>query len=258
MARITGDESGQDAIAVVGNATGQNSLAVLGQGDAVGVRGEGKTWHGVAGLSQSTTGGHGVYGKNTAGGTGVVGESDGWMGVYGKSQSTTGGAGVMGEGDPAPGVIGKSTKWIGVYGETAGIENGPAGVWGEHKGAGVGVKAVSRDGFGLAAYSAGHEAIHAETRSPETAAIAAYNLNPTGRGAAIFAKKEGTQGHAGFLRATSGSVVNLRWAKTLSSRTPTVPKTLTSPRLNQLNRERLWFWAKRVGCSRVIKPTTSA
>ena len=191
--------TGNDSVAITGTASaGERTVGVKGIGDSVGVQGKGKAWHGVEGISDSTIGGFGVYGANTAGGTGVVGESKGWMGVYGKSESTTGGAGVMGEGDPAPGVIGKSTKWIGVYGETAGVENGPAGVWGEHKGAGVGVKAVSKDGAGLAAYSTGNEAIHAETRSPGTAAIAAYNLNPAGTGAAIFAKKEGSQGHAGF------------------------------------------------------------
>lgn len=72
------------------------------------------------------------------------------------------------------------------------------GVFGEHRRAGIGVKAVSDKGMGLAAYSTGHEAIHAETRSPETAAIAAYNLNHNSKGAAIFAKKDGMQGHAGF------------------------------------------------------------
>jgi hypothetical protein len=50
----------------------------------------------------------------------------------------------------------------------------------------------------LAAFSTTNEAVHAETQSAGTAAIAAYNANPAGTGAAIFAKKEGTQGHAGF------------------------------------------------------------
>lgn len=72
------------------------------------------------------------------------------------------------------------------------------GVFGEHRRAGIGVKAISDQGMGLAAYSTGHEAVHAETRSPETAAIAAYNLNHNGTGAAIFARKDGLQGHAGF------------------------------------------------------------
>jgi hypothetical protein len=152
--------TGNDSIAITGTASaGERTVGVKGIGDSVGVQGKGKAWHGVEGISDSTIGGFGVYGANTAGGTGVVGESKGWMGVYGKSESTTGGAGVMGEGDPAPGVIGKSTKWIDVYGETAGIENGPAGMWGEHKGAGIGVKAISNTGVGLVAFSNGIAAV---------------------------------------------------------------------------------------------------
>lgn len=53
-------------------------------------------------------------------------------------------------------------------------------------------------GAGVWATSESFEAVHAETKSPGTAAIAAYNNNPGGTGAAIFAKKEGTPGHAGF------------------------------------------------------------
>jgi hypothetical protein len=174
------------------NATPDAGPGVLGQSAAVGVLGNSTTWHGVAGLSESTTGGFGVYGKNTQGGAGVVGESDGWMGVYGKSGSTTGGAGVMGEGDPAPGVIGKSTKWIGVYGETAGIENGPAGVWGEHKGAGVGVKAISKDGIGLAAFSATSEAVHAETQATGfAAAVAGIAINQDGIAPGVLGQSNG-------------------------------------------------------------------
>jgi hypothetical protein len=110
---------------------------------------------GVLGENTNNTNeaGVGVHGKSAA--AGVLGESTTWHGVGGLSKSTTGGAGVSGAGDPGPGVIGTSTKWIGVYGETAGIENGPAGVWGEHKGAGVGVKAVSNTGVGLFAFSNG-------------------------------------------------------------------------------------------------------
>jgi hypothetical protein len=190
-------ETTENGTAITGQATGSGGVGVLGEGAAVGVRGNGKSWHGVAGISESTTGGYGVYGKNTGVGTGVGGESDSWMGVYGKSNSTTAGAGVMGEG-VLGGVIGKSTKWNGVYGETDGIENGPAGVWGEHKGAGVGVKAKSQSGVALVANSVSNVAVHAETNSPANAAIAAYNLNPAGTGAAIYAKKAGKAGDAGF------------------------------------------------------------
>ncbi|MDR4498557.1 MAG: hypothetical protein MRK02_11660 [Candidatus Scalindua sp.] len=195
MAAIKGEVTGTNSVAVTGIATGKETTGVSASADTVGVRAYGKDWIGVFGETHSTVGGAGVWGRCNGNSSGVFGESQKGTGVYGKSSN--GGAGVIGEGDTGPGIIGKSTKWVGVYGETAGIENGPAGVWGEHKGAGVGVKAVSKDGAGLAAYSTSNEAIHAETKSPGTAAIAAYNLDPAGTGAAIFAKKAGTIGNAG-------------------------------------------------------------
>ena len=70
------------------------------------------------------------------------------------------------------------------------------------QGAGNGVKAVSKDGAGLAALSTSNEAVHAETHSPGTAAIAAFNLNPEGTGAGVFALKEGTH-HARMARKNS-------------------------------------------------------
>jgi hypothetical protein len=105
MAAVNGSVNGTNSVAVTGTATGKDSLGVLGKGElwgvraqgAIGLRGEGQTWHGVEGISQSTTGGFGVFGTNTAGGTGVVGISSGWIGVYGESQSTRGGSGVWGE-----------------------------------------------------------------------------------------------------------------------------------------------------------------
>jgi hypothetical protein len=194
MAGMNESVTGPNTIAITGTAKGNETVGVLGKGDAQGIRGEGgavgvrgigKDWHGIAGLSKSTRGGAGVFGHHDAGGTGV----------HGKSVSTIGSPGVFGEGDPGPGVIGRSTQGIGVHAESM---NGQAGVWGEHKGAGIGVRAVSKDGAAVAAVSISNEAIHAETRSPGTAAIAAYNLNPEGTGAAVFAKKEGGKGHAGF------------------------------------------------------------
>jgi hypothetical protein len=89
-----------------------------------------------------------------------------------------------------------------VVGELHGVDqfddSAGIGVCGQHRGAGIGVKAVSVGGTGLAAYSTDYEAVHAETHARQTAAIAAYNLNPGGTGAAVFAKKVGTRGHAGF------------------------------------------------------------
>lgn len=139
---------GNDSVAITGTASaGDRTVGIKGVGDAVGIQGKGKAWHGVEGISDSTIGGFGVYGANTAGGTGVAGVSTGWMGVYGKSESTTGGAGVMGEA-VGSGVIGKSQTWMGVYGETTSTTGG-AGVWGEHKAGGNGVVGVCQDGIGI-------------------------------------------------------------------------------------------------------------
>lgn len=189
-------DDGENVVSITGTATGPNSLGVLGRGEAVGVRGESTKWHAVIGLNTGDVG-YGVYGHSVRN-SGVVGESAGWHGVAGKATGSSG-AGVNGEGDAGAGVIGTSTKWIGVYGETAGIDNGPAGVWGEHKGAGIGVKAVSKDGPGLMAYTSGID----------SAAIAAFNLNPAGTGATLYAKKEGVVGLAGHFDGNVLVVGNL-------------------------------------------------
>lgn len=147
---------GNDSVAVMGTASqGERTVGVLGQGDSVGVKGVGKGWHGVEGISTSTIGGFGVYGANTAGGTGVVGESTAWMGVYGKSESTSGGHGVFGEG-VGTGVAGVGKTWLGVYGETrAPASAGAAGVLGEGKEGGDGVKGHA-SGQGKAAVAGFH------------------------------------------------------------------------------------------------------
>jgi hypothetical protein len=83
--------------------------------------------------------GVGVHAKSAA--AGVIGESTTWHGVAGITQSKTGGAGVFGAGDTGgPGVIGTSKTWIGVFGETFGTLNGPAGVWADGHQGGSGVK----------------------------------------------------------------------------------------------------------------------
>jgi hypothetical protein len=102
----------------------------------------------------------------------------------------------MGEATGA-GVIGKSGTWHGVYGESPSTTGG-AGVWGEHKGNGAGVVGKSPGGVGVWGVSTDHEGVHAETHSAVTAAVAAYNENASGTGAALFARKAGDIGHAGF------------------------------------------------------------
>jgi hypothetical protein len=155
MPTVNNTVNGPQESAFYGVAQGAQAAAIFGQGAAVGVRGDGATWHGVAGTSSSTTGGVGVYGGHTAGGSGVIGESAGWIGVYGKTDSTTGGAGVWGEGVAGgAGVVGKSQHWHGVYGETsAGGSTGAAAVWGENKSDGSGLVGHSVNGAGIYAKS---------------------------------------------------------------------------------------------------------
>jgi hypothetical protein len=143
---ISESATGPNSIAVKGTAKGENSVGVSGNADTNGVQAEGgangvfakgKGWCGVIGISDSTSGGFGVFGSNSAGGTGVAGVSSGWMGIYGKSESTTGGAGVMGEAVGA-GVIGVSKTWMGVYGKSESTTGG-AGVMGESVGTGAAI-----------------------------------------------------------------------------------------------------------------------
>src|SRR5262245_49484671 len=70
--------NGPNSIAVTATATGAGSIGVHAKGEAVGIRGDGKTWHGVVGFSE---GGFGVYGEGLTGGSGVVGKSKGWHAV---------------------------------------------------------------------------------------------------------------------------------------------------------------------------------
>jgi hypothetical protein len=63
---------------------------------------------------------------------------------------------------------------------------------------GAGVEAVSNSGSGVDATSVSAEGVHAETNSPTMAAVAAFNRNPNGTGAAIYGEKTGKAGHAGF------------------------------------------------------------
>jgi hypothetical protein len=89
--------------------------------------------------------------------------------------------------------VGVEEDRVAIYGYS--VNN--AGVYGASP-TNIGVAATSDQGTGVYCESASWEAVHAETNSPTTAAIAAYNLNPLGTGAALYAKKTGDIGHAGF------------------------------------------------------------
>ena len=119
----------------------------------------------------------GVHGVHTAGQAAVIGTSDAGRGVLGISKS---GQGVWGASDSSAAVVGVSAKgeafrgegvsgvvgigksWVGVYGETNGARNvGPAGVWGEGKQSGDGVKGVTS-----AVNAAGVAAFHLTNQGP--------------------------------------------------------------------------------------------
>jgi hypothetical protein len=135
--------------------------------EEIGVVGEAAQGAGVQGLShaplhpgvlglndnESDQAGVGVHGRSR--GAGVVGESTTWHGVFGTTQSSTGGHGVSGDGPV--GVAGVGRTWVGVYGETQGAENTPAGVWGEGRTGGFGVKGHTQ-GTGLAGVGGFHMA----------------------------------------------------------------------------------------------------
>ncbi len=134
----------------------------------------------------------GVYGENTAGGDAVVG------------QGGSNGRGVLGVSTQRAGVEGNSTSGAGVWGRTEeadgvvgqGGSNG-RGVVGVSTGR-AGVEGNSTSGVGIWGSSQTNEGVHAQTQSPTEQAVSASNLNPNGTGAAIFGKKEGDAGHAGF------------------------------------------------------------
>jgi hypothetical protein len=121
---------------LVGEASDPNVAAVRGShSSAAGVFGESEIGPGVVGVSRGTDPnqkGFGVWG--VAIGAAVVGESKSWMGVFGSTESTTGGHGVMGRATGGgAGVVGEGTKGIGVAGIT---DSGEAAVRGHHKGGG--------------------------------------------------------------------------------------------------------------------------
>jgi hypothetical protein len=125
---------------------------VYGEGGATGVTGQSENGQGVAGYGTGPNG-IGVFGQggennpaiygNTISATqpGVWGQNNGrGPGVVGKSNNDVG---VKGEGNV--GVIGIGGGWIGVYGETSAPASvGSAGVWGDGKDSGDGVKGVAK------------------------------------------------------------------------------------------------------------------
>ncbi|HEX7904679.1 MAG TPA: hypothetical protein VF487_12425 [Chitinophagaceae bacterium] len=193
-------------IGIAGEST--DSVGVFGKSArGTGIHGESLAGAGVLGKSNDWEGVHGESVKST----GVAGVSESWFGVYGESKDIHYsqllaktvdidiarhksdtivesrishlrrtdqkgiGVGVVGKSDTGRGVLGSSQSNTAVEGNSV----SGAGVWGS---------------------SVGGEGVHAETNSPRVAAIAAFNRNPNGVGAAIYAMKEGNVGHAGFFQ----------------------------------------------------------
>jgi hypothetical protein len=111
--------------------------------------------------------------NSTAEGTAVFGDSTNAFGVFGKS--------VVGA------TAGVSDTWVGVYGETNGAVNGPAGVWGEGKEGGWGVK--------------GH------ARGDGTAGVAGFHLAEAGApGPGVLGESKIGHGVQGITHSTTGGV----------------------------------------------------
>ena len=93
-------------------------------------------------------------------------------------------------GQEVAGVTGTSTSYNGVLGFTT--AEGHAGVAGAcDEGYGNGVYGRSKNRVGVYAVSENFEAVHAESHSSKTAAIAAINNNENSDSAALYAKKKG-------------------------------------------------------------------
>jgi hypothetical protein len=218
MTVINETVTGNDSVAITGTASaGERTLGVKGIGDSTGVRGEGKAWNGVEGISQSTIGGAGVFGANDTG-AGVRGQTKAQFnpGVHGIHIETEG-PGIQGEADNGAGTIGISKTWIGVYGETnAPASAGASAVLGEGKDGGDGVKGhasgpgkagvagfqLANNGPGVFGSSAQGSGVHG--RGPtggffEGGSVAGVHAVALGNCPAIMAKGNVTGGNrAGF------------------------------------------------------------
>lgn len=209
MTSLSGTSSNPAVPGVFGQ--GDDGVGVQGMSsNGPGVRGDsGAAWHaGVVGTNsnESDQAGPGVYG--TSRGAGVWGQSGTWHGVYGRSESNTGGAGVHGEHIGAgSGVYGLSATWCGVHGRATADKG--IGVFGENVAGGAAVVGHAQTGHGGSFISQTNEGVRAETRSYDVAALAAFNTNPNGRGAAVYGRKEGDIGHAGFFDGHVHIVRNL-------------------------------------------------
>ena len=220
MSNLTGDSNTKEVPAIFGENTAGGGEAIRGTSKAgngmigisesgIGIWGGSKSSSGAGGMSETGVGVHGV----SKSGPGIRGDADNGDGVFGFCKGGTGvhgmsetGVGVRGDCDTFQGVFGRSNQNAGVVGESThlhgvfGVCHNPhgGGVFGTNDAGGFGLQGDSKSGIAVLGHSETGEGMRGETRSPTVAAIAAFNLNPAGTGAAVFAKKEGEIGHAGF------------------------------------------------------------
>ena len=206
-----GQSTNKDVPGVSGENTVDGGVGVRGQSKSAGVVGVGETWHGVTGLSSSTSGGAGVFGASDVG-PGIIGESKVWHAVYGKSDSTVGGTGVTGEhtGNGA-GTAGRSNTGPGVYGESTqsegvrGVGHSPdhGAVVGINEGGGIGVFGESNtyEGVRGASHSRDHGGV---VGTNDGGGNAVFGISTNG-GDAVFGRSPvGGRGVAGFSEGGPG------------------------------------------------------
>ena len=187
------------------------STAVGGMSDAgMGVQGISQTASGVSGVSTS---GRGVDGSSTTA-DGVFGASDSGRGVVGTSNSATA---VEGNSRDGAGLWGTSEKAEAVHGQTnsptfaaiTGLQMNPtgtgAGIYAETRGPGVAGAFVSLGGAAVWSSSQTGEAVHGQTNSPGTAAIAGVQQNAGGTGAGVYGETRGRGAAGVFISRGQGS-----------------------------------------------------
>ncbi|MFI6902640.1 hypothetical protein ACIBKY_15385 [Nonomuraea sp. NPDC050394] len=135
--------------------------------------------------------------------------------------SRPGEAAVKGTSKSGPGIHGISQEFDGVHATTNSPQNAAiaaynlnaegtgATLFAENRGRGPGLFARTGVGAAVDAKSEGFEAVHAETNSPGTAVVAAYNLNSEGTGAILVGENRG-RGPGLFVRTGAGAALDAR------------------------------------------------
>ena len=145
----------------------------------------------------------GVLGENTGNGEGIRGTTRSARGgVVGVNNNPADDAGQAVDGESC-GVYGESAKGEGVRGVSHSSFGGVVGV---NDGAGIGVKAVSKDGPGLAAFSTGNDGVHGETNAEGfVGGVTGVAVNANGVATGVLGRSSGSgPGVSGLAAKDSG------------------------------------------------------